>query len=143
MKVHEPSIDRGNILCFKLLDHIRIASENETDKEKLTMLLNELTLFIHFHFRAEERLMLDAGYEGYDNHHAAHVNCMESLKDHMFDFSDDKIEEGAILDFTEEWLLKHISSHDRKFGFYMFYRASCASISNTVPCAVELFQKKS
>jgi len=31
------------------------------------MLLNELTLFIRFHFMAEENLMMDAGYDNHNN----------------------------------------------------------------------------
>jgi len=126
LSVNDPRIDKEHQLYFELLNHICVESEKGVSKEKLTRLLNELTLFIRFHFMAEENVMLDAGYNDYDNHHAAHTYCMESLKTKMFDFRDDKINGEAILDFATEWFLMHISSHDKKLGSYMALQSASA-----------------
>jgi len=119
LSVSESRIDKEHQLYFELLNHICVESEKGGSKEKLTRLLNELTLFIRFHFMAEENLMIDSSYDDYDNHRAAHIYCMESLKTKMFDFRDDNIKAGVILDFATEWFLMHISSHDKRLGSYM------------------------
>lgn len=70
-----------------------------------------------YHFATEERMMAQAGFDGFDDHKAEHVRFIEKLDDVDLTAIDDNQTEFImdILKFISTWIFKHIVGADFEY----------------------------
>lgn len=83
--------------------------------EQLTDLLLEVIRYTRFHFRDEEDMLRDTGFELLKEHRAEH----DALFDQVLTFADDffhgRFDKTKITEFMISWLLSHILEEDMKY----------------------------
>jgi len=80
-------------------------------------LFRDLENYTHFHFKREEDLMAQGGYEHLEEHKRQHEIIRQKLKDFSdkstHRFSQD--EEDAFRQFLSTWLLEHVMGEDFQY----------------------------
>ena len=93
-----------------------------THDSKLTTLdfLGELYAKIAAHFALEERIMVEKGYDQYQDHKSDHEKLLDDICDFMDDFeSDRKFPEGVFKELLETWFLEHFKNKDARLHKYL------------------------
>lgn len=86
----------------------------------LAKIFDELTNYTEYHFGAEEALMQDWCYPGFDNHKALHDQFVKRLQEIQAGFLSKKsLVSFELLTFLNSWLLSHIQETDVKFGTFL------------------------
>lgn len=119
LSVHNEKIDTQHQTYFALLNDIDAAENNGAGKERILRLFDEFVLFVRFHFKTEENVMLEADYSGYREHRMAHSYCLENIKTKLFDYENDATTINEIIDFAVEWFLMHVSAQDKELGTFL------------------------
>lgn len=94
-----------------------IADQKElTDPKMIAELLMEMTDYAEVHFRAEEHLMTEYGYESKDQHTVAHQDFIDKTRSFLSAGEvGPNILSTALLDFLGKWLINHILTEDMKY----------------------------
>lgn len=83
--------------------------------DQITDLLIDLIRYTRHHFRDEEELMRETGYDLLKQHQALH----DTLFDQVLQFTDDifhgRVEKSEISQFLMDWLITHILEEDMKY----------------------------
>lgn len=84
--------------------------------ETIAQLITEMTDYAEEHFRAEEFLLSEYGYEDIDMQVAQHEAFIADTQN-FIDASDvgANILSKALLDYLEKWLVQHILEEDMKY----------------------------
>lgn len=107
----------------KLLSMInRLISEQKvlSTPETIAQLITEMTDYAEEHFRAEEFLLSEYGYEDIDMQVDQHEAFIADIQN-FIDASDvgANILSKALLDYLKQWLVQHILEEDMKYkGFF-------------------------
>ncbi|MEE8435240.1 MAG: bacteriohemerythrin [bacterium] len=82
---------------------------------QMTDLLIDLIRYTRYHFRNEEELMKETGFDLFEQHQAHH----DKLFDQVLQFTDDtfhgRIDKSEITQFLMDWLITHILEEDMKY----------------------------
>ena len=108
---------RKLVNLFNMLSH----SVAERDAENyIEAILEELISCTIWHFRHEERLMLQYKYEGLEEHKIEHNALIDSVKELQQKFHKaNKLLTNEDIEYLETWLTEHILGQDMKLGFYL------------------------
>jgi hemerythrin-like metal-binding protein len=103
----------------KLLGMInRLVEEQHTltDPKTIAELLTEMTDYAQVHFRAEEYLMAEYGYDQLDRQELQHQEFIDKTVS-FYSAADlgPNILSVALLDFLGTWLINHILKEDMKY----------------------------
>lgn len=94
-----------------------IADQNSlTDPKTIAELLTEMTDYAQVHFRAEEYLMAEYGYEHKSQHEKQHQTFMDETM--AFCAASDigpNILSVALLEYLKTWLVNHILEEDMQY----------------------------
>jgi hemerythrin len=95
--------------------HRQVASGEDAGVVGLT--LNRLSDYANFHFAEEEAAMWSAAYRGLDAHRMQHDEFRLQLSRLKSQYSnqDPAVIQGLV-EFTGDWLRRHILEVDRRFG---------------------------
>ena len=95
-------------------DLVAVCVENKP-MDRVTEHLIELIRYTRHHFRDEEDLMKDTGFDLFEEHRKEH----DVLFDRVLKFTDDlfhqRIDRSAIAEFMMDWLLTHIMEEDMAY----------------------------
>lgn len=89
------------------------------------VVLNDLLTYTKVHFAAEERLMQRHAYP----HFARHKQLHDELTEQVLQLKD-KLQTGQMVasvtlaNFLKDWLQKHITQEDRKYGQFICLTAT-------------------
>lgn len=108
---------RKLVNIFNILNHAVMDGESP---EYLAAVLEELVNCTVWHFSHEERLMLKYGYEGIEEHKAAHRELIKSAKalQQRILQADNRVADEDI-EYLESWLTEHILTDDMRLGSYL------------------------
>jgi hemerythrin len=121
------SLSVGNVLMDA---HHRIFFEairefnafpGKNDREAIRQRIEFLLEYAAMHLGAEERLMREANFPGFEEHkvtHDAFVRNLQSIKV-SFDENPNSVSGDGIMEIMQEWLLHHIAGSDKKYMPYM------------------------
>lgn len=95
------------------------ASMENRPLDQITDLLIELIRYTRHHFRDEEELLKETGYDLIEEHKGHH----DRLFDQVLQFTDDtfhgRVEESDLSQFLMDWLITHILEEDMKYKEYL------------------------
>ncbi|MCX6302672.1 MAG: hemerythrin family protein [Bacteroidia bacterium] len=84
--------------------------------DKICRVLNELSEYLKYHFKTEERLMMLADYPDIDKHIKEHIFFINKIDEFILA---NKYKNPVLLDnmlaFSRKWFLSHIMQTDAKY----------------------------
>ena len=113
--------DQHKQLIQRLNDLAKAVEENQGPKA-VASTLSFLTEYTHFHFQAEEGLMVAQEYPGLADHQKEHEEFRTILRSMGTDFETDGASAhlaGQINTFLFTWLVRHIRQVDTRFGKFL------------------------
>jgi hemerythrin-like metal-binding protein len=120
LSVEVPEIDEDHRRLVDLYNILNHAVVDGATPEYLAAVTDELIACTIWHFRHEERLMLQYGFDGLAEHKAEHEELIASAKALQQQLGDaGKAVSGQEVEFLERWLMEHIYGADMKMGAYL------------------------
>ena len=113
-------IDSQHKQLFQQLEKLNravAAGEGDGETERVLMLMGEL---FESHFRIEEILMLESGYEDVTRHMAIHVAMGNQVNALIQAYLNDlQPVPEVVLAFLEGWFKEHLDGEDRKLAEHL------------------------
>jgi hemerythrin len=108
---------RRLVKLFNILSHSVVNGDATNYTEAV---LEELISCTVWHFRHEERLMLEYGYEGFVEHKTEHQELIESARAlQQKSLQEGKPVSSEDIEFLEHWLTEHILVADMELGSHL------------------------
>lgn len=86
-----------------------------TEQSTIAELLTEMTDYAREHFRTEEYLMAEYGYEAKDVHARLHGEFVEKTQEFITTDAGPNYLSRALLEYLKTWLVSHILNEDMKY----------------------------
>ncbi|MEO5357154.1 MAG: bacteriohemerythrin [Nitrospirae bacterium YQR-1] len=120
LSVHVKEFDGQHQKLVQLLNDVYDAVAAKKGNDVLRKVLGDLIDYTKYHFETEEKYMDTYGYPEGLKHKQEH----KDLTDKVLDFHGKFVAGKAIVDilvmnFLQEWLVKHILDSDKKYGLYL------------------------
>jgi hemerythrin len=113
-------IDDQHKKLVSIVNRLYDAMRNGKGSEILGDVLSELIEYTRYHFTAEEALMKDNAYPGYQSHRSAHSMLVEKVMDLELDLKAGKIALSVqVFQFLKDWLVNHIQGEDKKIAPFL------------------------
>lgn len=109
------AFDDAHKKLLDLTNSFMTASMENKPLDQLTILLIDLIRYTHHHFRDEEELLKETGYELFEEQRALHDILFDQVLDFTDDFFNGRIEKLEITEFMMSWFLGHILEEDMKY----------------------------
>jgi hemerythrin-like metal-binding protein len=120
LEVGHDQIDREHRSLVEALNRLHAAMKMGKGKEEIESILIFLKDYTVSHFKTEEALMVKHAYPGAPVHMAAHADLVKQVSKLITDYRAGKaLLTGAVFDFLEGWLVKHIMSEDKALGAFL------------------------
>lgn len=116
-------IDRQHKELLRLFAVIKNAIASDQGWSTIHYSLVEVKRFAHFHFQFEEALMRLYGFDGYEEHMAAHEKMLHTLESTAHESLQESTKE-EILKFLRDWLIDHIHGADRSYARHILEGAN-------------------
>jgi hemerythrin len=113
-------IDADHKRLLGLLNELHDAVQAGDAHEVLAKVLDELVLYVGYHFAHEEELFLRTDYPGSEKHHRQHQALTSAVQEIVADFHRQAMSTlpQQVLEFLKNWLYEHILRSDQAFGAY-------------------------
>lgn len=96
------------------LEEVRL--HEELKPSLLTVILDEVTNYTHYHFQTEEEIMEKVNYSGMEDHKLLHKDFILKLQLFKVEFEKgSKHIDALFCVFLKNWLMDHIVTEDPKF----------------------------
>lgn len=124
LEVGHDQIDREHRSLVDALNRLHAAMKMGKGKEEIGQVLVFLMDYTESHFKTEEAMMLKHGYPAAQRHLAAHADLVQQVSALVTNYHAGRaLLTGAVFDFLEGWLVKHIMSEDKVLGDFMKSKA--------------------
>ena len=111
-------IDEQHKRFFGIYHSIVKLSEDKENisAERVNQILNELSDYLKYHFRTEERLMILANYLAVDHHIKEHIYYINKIDEFILGYNyKNPVLLDNMLAFIKKWFLSHIMQTDAKY----------------------------
>jgi len=117
-------IDRQHKKLFEIAEKLYQAKSGNPEmlNQKIAVTARELLDYAKIHFATEERMMEEAGFEGYAEHkkiHSMFAEKAEAYQARIDERSDDVFLAMEIMNFLIDWIVDHISVTDKEYVPYI------------------------
>jgi len=113
-------IDNQHKRLVQIINELSDAMGAGKGKDVLGNVLKELIAYVNTHFKTEEEMMVQFGYEEYENHRYEHEKLTDEVKRFFDDYQAGKaLLSVQIMNFLRNWLMDHIVVKDKKFGKFL------------------------
>ncbi|WP_326910394.1 bacteriohemerythrin [Sedimentibacter sp. MB31-C6] len=122
LEIGVEKIDQQHKIWFEKADKLFEAGKQGKTKEYIIQLFDYLDEYTKTHFKDEENYMLSINYPDYKIQKQLHDGFIEKLSKLRKDYENSGASISVIINanqFMLDWLIKHISSVDRKIGEYV------------------------
>jgi len=120
LSVGFPEIDKDHQKLIEIANRFNDAIAQDSNREELKDIFEELIEYTNWHFRHEERLMLEYGYEKMEEHQQIHRKLATSAVENQrkYDNGDDSVL-NALMPFLKDWLTQHILVIDKDLAAFL------------------------
>jgi hemerythrin-like metal-binding protein len=119
-EVGHSKIDEQHRSLVEAINTLHSAMKQGKGKDEVQRILVFLRDYTVDHFKTEEKLMDAHRYPGTAAHKAIHTDLVKQVATLVDDYQHGKpVITGAVLDFLEGWLSKHIMSEDMALGAFL------------------------
>lgn len=116
-----PIIDTQHKQLFRFNDELQTAISSGLKQSTLKELLTNVQQYVARHFAMEEKFMRDSKYPGLNEQLEAHAYFTNRFNEIFDDFNKDGLSPplvNALKNELTDWVTKHITGIDQKFGDY-------------------------
>jgi hemerythrin len=113
--VNDELIDKQHQILFSIFNRLHANLGSDENYHVFSSLVDDLVFYADYHFKLEEELMLEVGYQDIARHIQEHEYFSRKIL--QLQQSDDPGTFGRTLEligFLSEWLLHHVIEEDRK-----------------------------
>jgi hemerythrin len=115
--VNNEELDGHHRKLFAILNKMYDSCLQAESMECVEPIIAELIEYTDYHFSAEEKYMLDRGYDGIDEHRQHHMYFLDKLlKLRNYENKDDYDYKKEVLVLLGNWILKHVTVEDKKYS---------------------------
>lgn len=116
LSVNVGLIDEQHKRFVQMLDDFYQAILQGKEKQELAKLFEGLGNYANYHFATEEKYFDEFNYEGSAEHKAEHNAFRDKVADikQRADSGDEQVS-TELIDFLEDWLVKHVNGLDKKY----------------------------
>lgn len=113
-------IDHQHQQLFKIINDL-ISNQNAAPgSEFIAAILDRMTKYIDYHFKTEERVMMEYGYPEYALQVREHTEFKMKTTRFCMDHTAAKTDlTGEMLDYLQNWLTNHILQSDLRFKDFL------------------------
>jgi hemerythrin len=115
-------IDEQHKRIFQILENLIDAIARDTGREEVGRVLATLSIFVVAHFRMEEALMAESGFQGLPAHREAHGAVRAKVEAMVDSFHRGSLDPGDLVRFVEWWLEEHIHEEDQPLAAFLVSR---------------------
>lgn len=113
LSVGVPELDEDHQTLIRIINDLRDHQEGDAEPKAIDRSLNALIRYAELHFAREERVMSACGYRALPEHHGEHQEFVAEITGIVRKFREDPkansaLVGDALLEFLENWLIKHI-----------------------------------
>ena len=120
LSVGVDEIDEDHLRLVKLYNLLNHAVMEKASPDYVDALLEELICCTIWHFRHEERLMLNYQYDAFEDHKAEHHDLIHSVRELQKKFRQgSKLLTSEDIEYLSNWLTEHIVRNDMRMGFHL------------------------
>jgi hemerythrin-like metal-binding protein len=120
LEVGHAKIDQEHRSLVETLNRLHAAMKQGKGKDEIERTLLFMKDYTVEHFKNEERLMMTYRYPGATAHCAAHADLVKEVGTFIANFQSGKVLlTSSVLNFLEDWLLKHIQGEDMALGAFL------------------------
>lgn len=113
-------IDKEHQSLVGAINSLHAAMKQGKGRAEIENILIFLKDYTVEHFKTEENLMMLHRYPGTQAHLAIHADLVKQVNDLISDYKNGKaVLTGSVLDFLEDWLVKHIMGEDKALGAFL------------------------
>lgn len=109
------TFDESHKNLVEIVNKFVTATLEHKPLEDLTDLLTILIRYTRHHFRDEEDLMKETGYDLFEEHRKQHDVLFDQVLNFTGDFFHGRIERSKFAEFVIYWLVTHILEEDMKY----------------------------
>lgn len=99
-----------------LIEKINALADAMATNSDLKKPFADLASYTHYHFNEEEQFMRSIGYPELPGHHEIHVRLLNQVAQHGKRIDAGDVNPGELMNFLNDWLLKHILGVDMKYA---------------------------
>jgi hemerythrin len=115
--VHIESIDSQHQVLVGMIRQLQEAMEEGRGRTFQSTLIAQLAAYTQVHFRFEEELMRQHGYDALAEHIALHNSLTGQVSELQQRIDQGRIvSNAALMLFLRNWLTDHIMQHDQKYA---------------------------
>ena len=114
-----PSIDKQHQHFLELFNQLLILIPDENNAQQLSVIIDELESYTHFHFNLEENLMQKARFSESEisNHHLQHQVFVKKVEEFQIASKyNNVVLSEQLIHFMQKWFLTHIKIVDKKYA---------------------------
>lgn len=113
-------IDSQHREILRILDRLDFSARSVDDGTNSRNVMKALIDFVIDHFSYEEKLMHDHGYPWANEHHAEHLDLVETLASYDLQLkANAQVSPSQLTTSLHTWLMHHILASDKKLGEYL------------------------
>ena len=110
-------IDDQHKRLIEIVNDFYTAFTENRNGEKIKEVLNLLIDYTHYHFTAEEQLMVEAKYPDLQEHKKLHNDFVKVVKSFIDDLNNGKSSVTyKLMNFLRNWITEHIKEEDKKYA---------------------------
>lgn len=114
------SLDKHHQKLFSIVNEIYDAVNKGKGNNELEKSFKELLDYTMYHFTAEENLLKEHGFNGYEVHKLKHEKMLEKIISLKDEFYAGKITITLeVMKFLKGWINKHILETDKNYGAFL------------------------
>ena len=121
MSVGHAELDQQHQTLMELYNRFDAAAAQGKGARQVWQLLDELVADTVTHFRAEEAVLAEAGFEGLEQHRALHTQLIRKLDGFRADLAAGRRVTTEFRQFLGYWWENHILEHDMDYGQDLFH----------------------
>ncbi len=111
------AVDIQHMTLVDIINRYHTSLSLKKDKEQLGGILEELVEYASYHFRDEEKVMEDIGFENAGEHRLLHLDLENRAIDYRIRFNnEEEIDSNEFMEFLKDWFVNHMLTEDRKLG---------------------------
>ena len=109
-------MDREHQRLVDTINNLYASMRSGRSKDAIGTILDELVDYTKTHFAHEERLMQEAGFEGYNDQKRAHEALVAQVGEIQGKYHAGTALGQEVMTFLKNWLLNHIQGMDKLYG---------------------------
>jgi len=114
-KIGHETTDKQHRKLVGMIASLQQAMASDNVDEATSQTLKELVDYTQYHFRDEEKLMLEIGYSEIEHHKYLHRQMLEQVIQILTDIKSGKpFDAPNLVDYLTHWLTDHIVAEDGK-----------------------------